>query len=315
MNDIVVSVCCLTYNHEPYIRQCLEGFIIQKTDFEFEVLIHDDASTDNTAEIIREFEEKYPHIIKPIYQTENQYSKGIKATFAYNFPRAQGKYIAFCEGDDYWTDPLKLQKQINFLEANADYSICFHPVLINKNGQLVKDYITRQVPESSDIMELANGNYIHTPSVIFRKRIENLPNWLVDCSAGDYALHMLNAQYGKIKRLNDIMAVYRIHDSNMWVNQDEFKMGANVISYLSVMHGNFTSEINKKIEKRLKQSIYDLLKKFWEAKDYASAESYFQKLVTLNPKDIIAEYIIGKEQKPYHIKTLKQKFVNKLKNN
>ena len=99
--DILVSISCLTYNHFPYIRQCLNGFIMQRTTFAFEVLIHDDASTDGTAEIIREYELRYPNIVKPIYQIENQYSKGVKVQLVYNYPRAKGKYIAFCEGDDY----------------------------------------------------------------------------------------------------------------------------------------------------------------------------------------------------------------------
>lgn len=123
MSEIVVSICCLSFNHELYIRQCLEGFIIQKTNFAFEVLIYDDASTDKTVEIIREYEVKYPKIIKPIYQSENQYSKGVKVTSTYNWSRVKGKYIAMCEGDDYWTDPLKLQKQVDFLEKNQDYGL------------------------------------------------------------------------------------------------------------------------------------------------------------------------------------------------
>ena len=107
--DILVSISCITYNHEKYIRDALEGFLMQKTDFKYEILIHDDASTDNTAKIIREYEEKYPDLIKPIYQKENQWSKGnyrISSTF--NIPRAKGKYIAFCEGDDFG------QTHINF---------------------------------------------------------------------------------------------------------------------------------------------------------------------------------------------------------
>src|SRR5690554_319935 len=104
MKQPLVSICCLAFNHEKYIEICLEGFLFQKTTFPFEVLIHDDASTDRTAEIIKEYERKYPHIIKSIYQTQNQYSKGVGVNRVFNFPRAQGKYIAMCEGDDYWTD-------------------------------------------------------------------------------------------------------------------------------------------------------------------------------------------------------------------
>ena len=122
--QIMVSILCNVYNHGKYLRDALEGFVMQQTTFPFEVLVHDDASPDNSAEIIREYEEKYPEIIKPIYQTENQYSKGVRINEVFHLPRIKGKYVAACEGDDYWTDPLKLQKQYDFMEANPDYSMC-----------------------------------------------------------------------------------------------------------------------------------------------------------------------------------------------
>lgn len=122
----LVSISCITYNHAPYIRQCLDGFLMQKTTFSFEILIHDDASPDGTADIIREYEKKYPLLIKPIYQTENQYSQGKTSVSAtWNFPRAKGKYIALCEGDDYWIDENKLQMQADFLEKNPEYGMCY----------------------------------------------------------------------------------------------------------------------------------------------------------------------------------------------
>ena len=114
---IMVSICCITYNQEQYIAQTIESFLMQKVDFKYEILINDDASTDRTADIIREYEKKYPDIIKPIYQSINQYSRGItNPSGAFNYPRASGKYIAMCEGDDYWTDIYKLKKQVDFLE-------------------------------------------------------------------------------------------------------------------------------------------------------------------------------------------------------
>ena len=124
----LLSIICTAYNQEKYIKQALDGFVSQKTNFKFQVIIHDDASTDKTAEIIKEYQKKYPDIIKPIFQTENQYSKGISISKNILFPLVNSKYVAICEGDDYWTDPYKLQKQVDFLEANPDYSICFHPV-------------------------------------------------------------------------------------------------------------------------------------------------------------------------------------------
>ncbi len=125
-NIPLVSVLCQTYNHESFIRQCLDGIIMQKTNFGFEVLVHDDASTDKTANIIREYEKKFSKIIDPIYQIENQYSQKKRVFARIQLPRARGKYIAICEGDDYWTDPFKLQKQVDFLEANPEFSFCCH---------------------------------------------------------------------------------------------------------------------------------------------------------------------------------------------
>lgn len=120
-----VSICCLTYNHRNFIEKCLEGFLSQKVNFPYEILIHDDASTDGTADIIREYERKYPDIIKPIYETENQWEKGRRGSAVFNFPRAKGEYIALCEGDDYWIDKDKLQKQVSFLDENPDYGLIY----------------------------------------------------------------------------------------------------------------------------------------------------------------------------------------------
>lgn len=124
--QILVSVSTIVYNHERFLRQCIEGVLNQQTNFAFEYLIHDDCSTDGSADIIREYAAKYPDVIKPVFETENQYSKGGPwGSAVWNYPRAKGKYIALCEGDDYWTDPLKLQKQVDFLESHLEYSVCF----------------------------------------------------------------------------------------------------------------------------------------------------------------------------------------------
>jgi glycosyltransferase involved in cell wall biosynthesis len=192
---------------------------MQKTSFPTEVIIHDDASTDGTADIIREYEQKYPEIFKPIYQTENQYSKGISIFRTYIFPQIQGKYVALCEGDDYWTDEYKLQKQVDFLKANEDFSICFHPVKVFKQDEgIFIENIIPEVPEVTDIKTLATKNYINTPSVIYRvdkKVLEDINNFPV-LPVGDYLFHMLFAKNGKIKKLPDSMAVYRIHNSSGW---------------------------------------------------------------------------------------------------
>jgi len=123
----IVSICCITYNHAPFIRRCLDGFLMQQ-DVDYEVLIHDDCSTDGTQEILKEYAERYPNIIFPIFEKENLYSKGLAGSMdvTFNFNRAKGTFIATCEGDDYWIDPMKLKKQIMFMDANPAYSVCFH---------------------------------------------------------------------------------------------------------------------------------------------------------------------------------------------
>jgi len=142
----LVAIHCLVYNHEPYLRDCLEGFVMQQTNFPFVAIVHDDASTDNSAAIIREYEEKYPDIIKPIYEAENQYSKrdgSVGRIMDEAIDATGAKYVAMCEGDDYWTDPLKLQKQVDFMEANPEYVLCCHRYKIyNQNdGTWDEDYI------------------------------------------------------------------------------------------------------------------------------------------------------------------------------
>ena len=141
--EITVSIVCESFNHERYLRQCLDGFVMQKTKFVFEVLIHDDASIDKSADIIREYVEKYPDIIKPIYETENQYSKrdgSVGRIMDEAIDATGAKYVAMCEGDDYWTDPLKLQKQVDFMEANPEYGLCYTDYnLYNGEGDVLKE--------------------------------------------------------------------------------------------------------------------------------------------------------------------------------
>lgn len=138
---ILVSIDCSTYNHEQYISQALNGFLKQKTNFHFEIIVHDDASTDNTAKIIKKYQSQFPYLFRCIYQSENQYSKNEKNIWGdITFPLARGKYIALCEGDDYWTDPFKLQKQVDFLENNKDYSICFHRYkILDQESQIFRN--------------------------------------------------------------------------------------------------------------------------------------------------------------------------------
>lgn len=217
-NCPLVSISCITYNHAPYIRQCLDGFMMQQTNFAFEVLIHDDASTDGTTEIIKEYEEKYPDIIKPLYEEENQWVKGRRGSAVFNFPRATGKYIAMCEGDDYWTDPLKLQKQVDFLEANPEYVMCSH--CVNEYDQELNIISEGWSPHNNiryNKFDLLSGGWYYYPlSVVFRHSALDLKGYNRYPYHMDAVLfyHLLEAGGGYL--LRDKMGVYRNHIGGVW---------------------------------------------------------------------------------------------------
>ena len=227
-NDILVSISCATYNHEPYIRQCLDGFVMQKTNFEFEILIHDDASTDGTTTIIREYVDKYPNLIKPIFQTENQYSKGVSISQTYNWPRARGKYIALCEGDDYWTDPYKLQKQVDFLEANPEYSMCYTNILrYNQKKDFFDDWILSD-ENVITIDDLMLYNRVHTLTVLCRKDLllrynQEISFLLPKSPMGDYPMWLWMSLQGPIYHFQEKMGVYRVLENSASHIKDNFK--------------------------------------------------------------------------------------------
>lgn len=218
-SEILVSVYCLAYNHEKYIRSALEGFVTQKTDFAYEVFVHDDASTDGTADIIREYAEKYPEIIKPIYQTDNQYSKGVKITKTFILPIAKGKYIASCEGDDYWCDENKLQKQIDFLEAHPDYSACVHNSIkincLTGRRSLISKKKTDCDLRLDEICTLWNYLF-QISSVVYRREYFDLPSDFIARGFGDYSRYIYLALKGRIYYFKDVMSTYRFCSQGSW---------------------------------------------------------------------------------------------------
>lgn len=222
--EIKVSIICNVFNHEKYIRDALEGFVSQKTSFLFEVLIHDDASTDRSADIIHEYEVNYPDLIKPIYQTQNQYSRGGGITRRFQTPRARGKYIAICEGDDYWTDQYKLQKQYDFLENNPEYSMCtcsavWLDMRTMKQENLCATATDRDVELEEIILE-PNGRVFQYASIFARCEVfRTLPEWTRKFRVGDLPLEMYAATCGKIRMLADSMVVYRNHVRGSWTER------------------------------------------------------------------------------------------------
>jgi glycosyltransferase involved in cell wall biosynthesis len=256
-NDVVplVSIKCTAYNHEEYISDTINGFLLQKTTFPVEIIIHDDASTDRTADIVREYASKYPNLIRPHFQNENQYSKGFRTIREIMNGLCRGTYIALCEGDDFWTDPLKLQKQVDFLKMNPQHVMCFHRVkILERDGLMVDDYITT-VPNNYESIEnfAKYGNYIHMASVVHNNIPLNYPDELHVSPAGDYFIYMLLAQHGKIGMLDEVMAVYR-NQVGVWSSQSDRSKKMKSFLVLLLMQSAFRdthSTVSKTLEKRI----------------------------------------------------------------
>ena len=245
MTNKLLSVCLITYNHEKFIRNAIEGILMQKVDFEWELIIADDCSTDGTQAILNEYKNKYPDFIKLILQKKNV---GPAKNHIELITTPKSKYIALCDGDDYWTDPLKLQKQVDFLETNKDYVLCFHEVKILKpDGSVVNDFITK-VPENYETIEtLARlGNYIHTPTVVYRNILSKFPFEFEVSPIGDYFMYMMLAEHGKLKFIDEKMAIYR-HNVGILSGNDEVLKLKKWIECLILILSNCKNEEIKRI--------------------------------------------------------------------
>lgn len=319
MNDDrtpLVSIVCLTYNHAPYIRECLDGFLMQETDFPIEVIIHDDASTDGTTDIVKEYASKHPGIIKPIIQTENQYSKhhDFNTIMQNCINQANGKYIALCEGDDYWTDSLKLYKQIQFLEKEPDYGLCYTKVeRLDVSKNRIKDKWGQPLLNKTNLLLI---NPIPTPSVVIKKKLyidyykEITPskrNWAM----GDYPLWLYTNYVSNIKYLDMISGVYRIitdsasHQSKI-ENQINFTISFKKIALFFANRYNDNEEyiniINDIIRFKLYQKHFvtndrNNLKKITNEILSSSNNIKYKLFIILSyfiPNNLIKKYIINK---------------------
>jgi len=216
-HEPLLTVVCLTYNHEAFIRATLDGFLAQQTNFPFEVVVHDDASTDGTAAIIREYEACYPHIIRPIYQQQNQFSLGVPFSTAL-FARSKARYIAYCEGDDYWTDPHKLQIQVDFLESHPDYVMTYHDAYMFNSSGIVRDiHLGGKFRRDASARELMQARPLSTLTVCFRNLIGELPPEFHSVEVLDICWWSLLGAHGKGKFLGEIKpAAYRVHEGGIF---------------------------------------------------------------------------------------------------
>jgi len=213
-----VSFFCITYNHLKYIRDTIEGFLMQETTFPVEIFIHDDASTDGTVDIIKEYAAKYPPLFRPCFQNKNQYSlEGFKHFFSYSSDQ-RGEFIALCEGDDYWIDRNKIQKQVELMEANNLASFCFHRThVINDKQEASGEIGPKKNKKIFKIEDLFPDNFIHTSSVLYRKSMfSGFPRCLEKSPVADWPLFILLAERGPFLYLDEIMSHYRLHTTGTW---------------------------------------------------------------------------------------------------
>ena len=253
--EILVSIRCLAYNQVRYIRQCLDGFVMQKTNFRFEAIVHDDASTDGTTEIIKEYAEKYPDIIKPIYEKENQYSKDFSVIDSLVRKACVGKYLAFCEGDDFWTDPLKLQKQVDILETNPDVTFV-HTAFSNvdMNGHIFHrkqyEYYQKISRCGSVLPLLLKQNYVMTMSLCIRNEIME-SRILINCPQKmDYAYTLACASLGKAYYLPENTCCYRMNPAGAMATSSSsvHKISRQIFLYFAQLYTDRKITKLRKIE-------------------------------------------------------------------
>lgn len=257
-NDVMVSVICIAYNHEKFLRKCLDGFIMQKTNFKFEVIVHDDASTDGTKAIIEEYVTKYPDIFFPIYQTENQYSKGVAFVDNIMFPIAKGKYIAICEGDDYWCNENKLQLQYDFMEEHAECSACFHNTEIQIYNEGIIGYENNwkelHYMNEEDVFKMGS---VHTSSFFIKRECFVKPVYGKHLWTGDLVRRLNAYKYGKLAVLPQVMSVYNVNQGAGSVtsslfnisNRDKLKTKMeDIINYLNIYNQDTDYRYDKYIK-------------------------------------------------------------------
>jgi glycosyltransferase involved in cell wall biosynthesis len=250
----LLSICIITYNHENFIAQAIESVLMQNTNFNFEIIIGEDYSTDKTREICQTFKNNYPEKIKLTLNDENI---GMMPNFIRTLKACTGKYIALLEGDDFWTDPDKLQKQVDFLEANPGYVICFHNSnLLYEDDPLKKSlFIQNKIKSTFSLKDILKGNFIPTQSCVFRNNlIKDYPGWFYHALPGDWFLHIFNAHFGLIKYMDDVMSTYRIHASGVYSGEPKIsnfeKTIASLNSYYDDIDIRYRSIIKRNISRR-----------------------------------------------------------------
>lgn len=254
---ITVSVFMITYNHEGYIAQALDSILMQKTNFKYEIVIGEDCSTDATRKIILKYAKKHPGIFQLLLHKTNI---GMMPNIIATLKACGGKYIALCEGDDYWTDPLKLQKQVDFLEGAVGYSGCFHDckIVVDQEKEGYLRVGIRVIEKNVTLISLINENNIATASIVFKNFLQDIPNYWSKTIKGDYAIMIAVAEQGLIKYLPEVMSVYRVHEGGIWSSKSQIYHEKEGIKFCDLLMSEYceNSEIVETLKIKIKHSYF-----------------------------------------------------------
>lgn len=237
--DPVVSICCTTFNRAPFVAAALESFLAQRTTFPFEIIIHDDASTDGTSQIIQDYARRFPALVKPIIQAQNQFSLGRKPMLEFVFPLAAGEYISICEADDFWVRSDKLQLQKEAMDRNREVDLSFHPAKFLRNDEQTEigcwnGSEERILPLQEVIF--GGGQFMPTPSLMFRSAVvKALPRWLIEAPVGDYFLQMLGSHSG-VLYLPGVFSCYRVGAPGSWTERQRCWNERQILSFALKMN-------------------------------------------------------------------------------
>jgi len=270
---VKVSVALTTYRHAGFIADAIEGVLHQRPRFAYELIIGDDDSDDGTRDIVRDFARGYPDIITTILPDRNLGGEG-KRLFARVLDACAGEYIAMLDGDDYWTAPDKLQRQVDFLDAHPECSMCFHNVrCVHEDGSRpATDVNTPDQKPFTGIDEALRNVFIASCSPMFRRDVLHpLPSWYFDVPWGDWPLYVLAAEQGRIGYIDDVMGVYRVHAGGMWSGLDEAQQLEGVIRCYHAMNVGLEFRYGGAIRRRLAKVSLDLAAVYARAGDTSRA--------------------------------------------
>jgi glycosyltransferase involved in cell wall biosynthesis len=264
-----VSVLVMTYNHEKFISQALESAEMQETYFEYEILISEDCSTDRTREIVLDFQKAHPERTRLLLSKQNIHSNEIVVR---GIQAARGQYIALLDGDDYWTSPHKLQKQVNFLDSHPECSISFHNARIfhEAEGSEGRNWTSPNHKEISTLEDIWMGNFIGTCSTMFRRGlIGEIPGWYSDFfPITDWPLHILNAEHGKIGYIDEVMGVYRYHPGGLYSPFSETKKQQETLKFYRSMNKNLNYRYNKIVKVAISKYFFEWAEEYRHRGDF-----------------------------------------------